>query len=97
MKKTLMILLATGTVALAGCQNLTPDQRFAAGGLAGGAAGLAVADRMDADRTGKIMGTLAGAAAGSTLAAGTARPQPRTVSCRYPNGQPAPCPGGYGY
>jgi hypothetical protein len=97
MKKTILILVSSATVALAGCQNLTPNQRATAGGLAGGAAGLAVADRMDADATGKVMGTLAGAAAGTAIGAATAQPQARTVSCRYPNGAPAPCPGGYAY
>lgn len=75
---------------VAGCANLTPDQRFAAGGLAGGAAGLAIADATKADRTGKVVGTLAGAAIGSTLAANSA---PRT--CRYANGSYGPCPIGY--
>lgn len=84
-----MAILASAAL-LAGCGNLTPDQRFAAGGLAGGAAGLAIADATKANRTGKIVGTLAGAAIGSTVAANGAQ-----QNCRYSNGTYGPCPAGY--
>ena len=68
-----MKLTATfGVIAVAltvsGCAGLTSDQNFAVGGLAGGAAGLAIADATKADGTGKAIGTLAGAALGSSLA-----------------------------
>lgn len=69
MKKT-AILLLTAVLGLSACSNLSQDQRFAAGGLAGGAAGLAAADALKANKTGRIVGTLLGAAAGSTYAAG---------------------------
>ena len=56
-------------ITLSGCAGMTSDQNFAVGGLAGGAAGLAIADATGADGTGKALGTLAGAALGSSLAA----------------------------
>lgn len=69
MKKIRHIALAASFIALTACGNLTQDQRFTAGGLAGAAVGLAAADALKTDRTGKIVGTLVGAAAGSTYAA----------------------------
>ena len=68
MKKTAILFLAAA-VTLSACGNMTQDQRFAAGGLAGGAAGLAAAEALDSNKTGKIVGTLLGAAAGSSYAA----------------------------
>lgn len=70
-KKIRTLVLAAGCIILAGCGNLTQDQRFAAGGLAGAAAGLATADALKSNKSGKIVGTLAGAAIGSTYAANT--------------------------
>lgn len=90
MNPTRIILTSAVVLALAGCANMTPDQRFAAGGLAGGAAGLAIADHTKADKTGKIVGTLAGAAIGSSLAASSS-----SSTCRYPNGTIGPCSSRY--
>ncbi len=85
--KTLRITTLLMIAALlTGCGNLSPDQRFGAGGLAGAAAGLAVADATKSNRTGKIIGTLAGAAIGSTVAANAAPRQ-----CRYSDGSYGTC------
>ncbi len=69
MNKIAAILLA-GVLAISACGNMSSQQRYASGGLAGGAAGLAVADMLDADDTVKVIGTLLGAAAGSSYASG---------------------------
>lgn len=90
MKPIRITALLTVAALLAGCANLSPDQRFAAGGLAGAATGLAVADATNSNKTGRVIGTLAGAAIGSTVAANSAQPQ-----CRYSNGSLGPCPVGY--
>ena len=66
--KTTFIVIATA-LTLSGCAGLTSDQNFAVGGLAGGATGLALADATKADSTGRVIGTLAGAAIGSSFAA----------------------------
>lgn len=93
MKKTMMILAATASFAVAGCQNMTQDQRFATGALGGGAAGLAAADALDSSDTGKVVGMLAGAAAGSAIGAGTGQRQ--APQCRYASGAVGPCPASY--
>ena len=93
MKKTMMILAATASFAVAGCQNLTQDQRYATGALGGGAAGLAAAEALDSSDTGKVVGMLAGAAAGSAYAANTGQRQ--APQCRYANNTVGPCPAGY--
>lgn len=98
MKTTATILLLTVSSALAACGNMTQDQRYATGALLGGAAGLAIADDADKSGTTKAVATLAGAAAGASIAANTGggiQQQQRTVRCVYPNGAPAPCPVGY--
>lgn len=96
MKKTMMILAATASFAVAGCQNMTQDQRFATGALGGGAAGLAAAEALDSNRTGQVVGMLAGAAAGSAIGAnrgqGQAQQAPR---CQYADGSVGPCPRSY--
>ena len=96
MKKSVIALLIVGTTALAGCNNMTQDQRYATGALVGGAAGLAAADASDKSGTARAVATLAGAAAGGAIAANTGTPQPpaTTVRCTYPDGRPAPCPPG---
>ena len=93
MKKTMMILAASASFAVAGCQNLTQDQLYATGALGGGAAGLAAAEALDSSDAGKVIGTLAGAAAGSAYAAN--RGQQQAPACRYANGTVGPCPAGY--
>ena len=67
--KTSALLILSAALALSGCAGMTQDQRFAAGGLAGAAAGLVAADALKSNKTGRIAGTLIGAAAGSTYAA----------------------------
>ena len=69
MKSTATFGVIAVALTLSGCAGLSSDQNFAVGGLAGGAAGLALADATKADGTGKALGTLAGAAIGSSLAA----------------------------
>jgi outer membrane lipoprotein SlyB len=89
MKQTLMILLTAGSFGLAGCADMSGDQRTTVGALAGGAAGLAAADALGGDTTGKAVGTLAGAAAGAAIGASSGK------QCRYPDGRIAACPAGY--
>lgn len=67
MKKSALLVLAAALV-LSACAGMSQDQRFAAGGLAGAAAGLVAADALKANKTGRIAGTLLGAAAGSSYA-----------------------------
>jgi hypothetical protein len=69
MNRTATLGVIAVALTLSGCAGLSSDQNFAVGGLAGGAAGLALADATKADGTGKALGTLAGAAIGSSLAA----------------------------
>ncbi|MHA6325665.1 glucose-6-phosphate isomerase [Roseivivax sp. CAU 1753] len=97
MRKSIIATLVVGSAVLAGCGNMSQDQRYATGALVGGAAGLAAADASDKSGTARAVATLAGAAAGATIAAntGNAQQQPRTVSCVYPDGRPAPCPPSY--
>lgn len=93
MKKTMMILAAAASFAVAGCQNMTQDQRYATGALGGGAAGLAAAEALDSNNTGRVVGMLAGAAAGSAIGANTGQRQ--APQCQYANGTVGPCPAGY--
>ncbi len=97
MKIKAIAALALGTAVLAGCNNMSSDQRYATGALVGGAAGLAAADANKENETGRAVATLVGAAAGGAIASnsGPQQTNTRTVSCVYPNGQPAPCPAGY--
>ncbi|MCE0504213.1 MULTISPECIES: glucose-6-phosphate isomerase [unclassified Roseivivax] len=97
MKKPITLFAVLAVTGLSACANMTQDQRTAAGALAGGAAGLALADRADKSDTARGVATLAGAAAGATLAAnsGGAQSTTTTRSCVYPDGRPAPCPVGY--
>lgn len=108
MKRALLVLAGALSLAAAGCDNLTSDQRFAAGGLAGAGVGLAAADAMDASGTGRAVGALAGAAVGSSLAANyrgsrdgyygsqpVAYPYDTRPTCRYSDGSIRPCPPGY--
>ncbi|MFD1341941.1 glycine zipper 2TM domain-containing protein [Litorisediminicola beolgyonensis] len=93
MKKIATALLLTSAFGLSACANMTSDQRYATGALAGGAAGLAAGERLGGNSTEKAAATLAGAAIGGAVASNSG-PAP-TRSCVYPNGQPAPCPVGY--
>ncbi|SIS71312.1 hypothetical protein SAMN05421759_102561 [Roseivivax lentus] len=97
MKRSSIAALALGAAFLAGCANMSSDQRYATGALVGGAAGLAAADANKENNTGRAVATLVGAAAGGAIAANSGPPAQNTstVRCVYPNGQPAPCPPGY--
>ncbi len=90
--RKIALLMPLAALALAGCAGMTPDQRYATGALAGGAAGLAIADKSNGNNTEKAVGTLAGAAIGGTIAAnsGTSAKQ-----CQYADGTIRACPAGY--
>lgn len=83
-------LLIVSTVALGGCENLTPEQRTVVGVTAGAAAGLITAEVLEADRNWRLIAALAGAAAGTVVAQNTA-----TNRCAYARGDgtyyTAPC------
>lgn len=88
MKKTLIPLLISA-FGLAGCAGMSSDQRYATGALAGGAAGLALADNVHGSGTEKAIGALAGAAIGGAVASNTVK------QCRYADGTIRACPAGY--
>lgn len=89
--KPIFGLMAAATIALAGCQNLTSDQRTVAGVAGGAAAGLITAEALGANKEWTVISALAGAAAGTVVA----QNQARTV-CAYARGDgtyyEAPCP-----
>jgi len=91
MKNLLIALACAGTLAVAGCENLTSEQRTVAGVAGGAAAGLLTAEALGADNDWRLIGALAGAAAGTVVA----QNQQRTV-CAYARGDgtyyEAPCP-----
>ena len=78
-------------LALAGCENMTPESRTVAGVAGGAAAGLLTAEAFDADSNWRLISALAGAAAGTVVAQNTA-----TGNCAYARGDGtyyrAPCP-----
>lgn len=88
-------LLCAGAIAagpaVAGCENLTPEQRTVVGITAGAAAGLITADALEADDDWRLIAGLAGAAAGTLVAQDSA-----TNRCAYARGDgtyhTAPCP-----
>lgn len=79
------------SMTLAGCGEMTQTERSVAGGLAGAAGGLAVSNLLGANTNWTILGTVAGAAAGTLLAQDTQR-----GVCAYARGDgtyyEAPCP-----
>ena len=83
-------LVAAGAIGLAGCAELTSDERLAVGALGGAAAGLITADVLEADDDWRIISALGGAAAGTVVARNTANNQ-----CAYSRGDGtyyrAPC------
>lgn len=89
MKQILTTLLFAGSLGLAGCADMTGDQRTTVGALAGGAAGLAAADALGGGSTERAVGALAGAAAGAAIGASAVK------TCRWPDGRIANCPPGY--
>jgi len=90
MTKFASIAILAAGIALAGCQ-MTSNERTVAGGLVGAAGGLTVANLLGANTNWAIIGTVAGAAAGTLLARNT-----QTGSCAYARGDgtyyEAPCP-----
>ncbi len=82
-----LVALAT----LAGCENLTTEQRTVVGTVGGAAAGLITADALKADDDWRLIAALVGAAAGTVVAQNNAANQ-----CAYARGDgayyTAPCP-----
>ncbi|MEX5577671.1 glycine zipper 2TM domain-containing protein [Pseudophaeobacter sp. A-200-2] len=91
MKAKLTALTAAAVLALAGCENLTTEQRTVVGVTGGAAAGLIAAEALDANKNWRIIAALAGAAAGTVVAQNQA-----TNTCAYARGDgtyyEAPCP-----
>lgn len=91
MKSIIFALASTSIIAVAGCENMTSDQRTVAGAAGGAAAGLLTAEALDADSDWKVISALAGAAAGTVVA----QNNQRTI-CAYARGDgtyyEAPCP-----
>lgn len=76
---------------LPACEGMSPDARTAAGLAGGAAAGLILADALEADDDWRIISALAGAAAGVVVAENMV-----TGDCAYARGDGtyyvAPCP-----
>lgn len=91
MNKDVLKPLAISVLMLAGCENLTADQRTVVGVAGGAAAGLITAEALDADDNWRLIAALAGAAAGTIVAQNSA-----TDTCAYSRGDgtyyQAPCP-----
>ena len=60
--------IALGLGLVAGCENLTSEQRTLVGMTAGAATGLLTAEAFDADGNWQLIAALAGAAAGTLVA-----------------------------
>ncbi|MEY8837745.1 glycine zipper 2TM domain-containing protein [Cribrihabitans sp. XS_ASV171] len=90
-KLSLFAPLLAGTLFLGACDNLTENQRTVAGVAGGAATGLILADALEADDDWRVIGALAGAAAGTVVAQNTAK-----QTCAYSRGDgtyyEAPCP-----
>jgi hypothetical protein len=86
-----MAMICAGPLAVAGCENMTSEQRTVAGLAGGAAAGLLTAEALGADDDWRLISALGGAAAGTVVA----QNQQRTV-CAYARGDgtyyEAPCP-----
>ena len=81
MYKDVLKPLAISVLMLAGCENLTADQRTVVGVAGGAAAGLITAEALDADDNWRLIAALAGAAAGTIVAQNSA-----TDTCAYSRG-----------
>lgn len=73
--------LTLGLMLMAGCENLTTEQRTLFGMTAGAATGLLTAEAFDADGNWRLIAALAGAAAGTLVAQNNA-----TGRCAYSRG-----------
>lgn len=91
MRQRILTLAIAGVIALAGCENLTSDQRTVVGVTGGAAAGLITAEALGASSEWRIIAALAGAAAGTLVAQNQNRNR-----CAYARGNgtyyTAPCP-----
>lgn len=85
MYKPFIILTLAAGLGLAGCQRLPDNQQRVVATGAGAVAGLALADLLGANSNWKVIGTLAGAAAGNMIAKNAEKNQ-----CAYADGR-----GGY--
>ena len=89
--RTLPFAAALILVGIAGCENLTPEQRTLVGITGGAAAGLITADVLNASSEWRVIGALAGAAAGTLVANNV-----DNNTCAYARGDgtyyTAPCP-----
>ena len=73
--------IALGLGLVAGCENLTSEQRTLVGMTAGAATGLLTAEAFDADGNWRLIAALAGAAAGTLVAQNSA-----SGRCAYARG-----------
>lgn len=91
MTRTVFTGALVAALALAGCENMTSDQRMVVGGLTGAAAGVFTADAFDANRNWTVISALTGAAIGSVVASNNV-----TQECAYVIGdgtyRVGPCP-----
>ncbi|MDA5094195.1 glycine zipper 2TM domain-containing protein [Aliiroseovarius sp. KMU-50] len=85
MYKPIIILTLAAGLGLTGCQRLPDDQQRVIATASGAVAGLALADLLGANKNWKVVGTLAGAAAGNLIARNAEKNQ-----CAYSDGK-----GGY--
>ncbi|WP_417597591.1 glycine zipper 2TM domain-containing protein [Pararhodobacter oceanensis] len=88
--KALIIAATAGTLALSGCAGMTAGERTVAGGAAGAAGGLVLANALGANPNWTILATLGGAAAGAVVARNATENE-----CAYADGRggyyTAPC------
>ncbi len=81
MDKRIPVLAIMASVALAGCEQMTAQERAIAGGATGAAIGALTAEALGADSDWRILAALAGAAAGVLVAQNEA-----TGECAYARG-----------
>lgn len=91
MKTWITAIACTAMLGLAACDDMTSQQRTVTGATGGAAAGLLTATALGGDSKWRLIGGLAGAAAGTMVATN----KQRTV-CAYSRGDgtyyEAPCP-----
>lgn len=91
MKTWIIGLVASGVMALSGCDGMSPGARTVAGAAGGAAAGLITAEALDANDNWRLISALGGAAAGTVVAQNT-----NNNTCAYARGDGtyyrAPCP-----
>lgn len=68
MRKIIITAAIAGALALAGCENMTPQQQTAVGGLTGATLGVISARALGVDRNWILLAALAGATAGTIVA-----------------------------